>query len=106
MPPEWGNAMDLLVSAHVLQPLSAWSGTPRTARSKDKDTQQYGDPWEPDRSITQLFLPGLNERRPDGALGPFYPVAKSAKTGCALLRLRRLRAIGESMKRNQPRGQS
>ena len=69
VPPEWGNAMDLLVCAHVLKPLSAWSGTPRTARSKDTGTQHYGAPWKPDRSITQLFLPGLRERRPDGTVG-------------------------------------
>jgi hypothetical protein len=81
VPPEWGNAMDLLVSAHVLQPLSAWSGTPRTARSKDKDTQQYGDPWKPDRSITQLFLPGLKKRRPDDTLGPFIPWSKVLRPG-------------------------
>jgi hypothetical protein len=73
VPPEWKNVMDVLVCAEVLQPLSAWSGTPRTARNKDKSTQQYGDPWEPDRSITQLYVPGLNERRPDGTMEHAIP---------------------------------
>jgi hypothetical protein len=81
VPPEWGNAMDLLVCAHVLQPLSAWSGTPRTARSKDRNTQQYGSPWEPDRSITQLFLPGLSKHRPDNTFGPFIPWSEVLKPG-------------------------
>jgi hypothetical protein len=76
VPPEWKNAMDVLVCAQVTQPLSAWSGTPRTARSTDKSTQQYGAAWEPDRSITQLYVPGLNERRPDGTLGHAIPWSK------------------------------
>jgi len=79
IPREWGNAMEILVCANVLQPLSAWSGTPRTARNKDRKTQRYGSRWEPDRSITQLFLPGLNERRPDGTSGPFVPWSKVLK---------------------------
>ena len=69
VPPEWGNAMDLLVSARVRQPLAAWSGTPRTARSKQAGTQQYGSPWTPERSITQLYVPGLRETRPDRTRG-------------------------------------
>jgi hypothetical protein len=81
VPPEWGNAMDLLVCAHVLQPLSAWSGTPRTARSRDESTRQYGAPWKPDRSITQLFVPGLRERRPDGTRGPSIPWSKVLRPG-------------------------
>ena len=60
VPPEWGNAMDLLVCAHVLKPLSAWSGTPRTARSKDTSTQHYGAPWKPDG-------PSRNSSCPDSA---------------------------------------
>jgi hypothetical protein len=73
VPPEWNNAMDLLVCAHVLQPLSAWSGRPRTARSKDTRTQEYGAAWKPDRSITQLYVPGLSPRRSDGTMGRAIP---------------------------------
>ena len=63
---EWGNLMDLLVSVKVQQPLSAWSGTPRTARAKDAH-QRYGKPVTPDRSITQLYIPGLSTYLADGA---------------------------------------
>jgi hypothetical protein len=64
VPPEWGNSMDLLVHAAVTTSLSAWSGTPRTARHKDP-AGEYGVAWKPDRSITQLFIPG--HRRLDPA---------------------------------------
>ena len=66
---EWGNAMDLLVSVDVREPLSAWSGTPRTARAKDAD-QRYGNPTAPDRSITQLYVPGLSTYLAGGARIP------------------------------------
>ena len=78
VPPEWGNAMDLLVCADVRQPLSAWSGTPRTARTKDAHTHRYGSPWRPDRSITQLYVPGLSEKEDDHPIpwsGVLLPVA-------------------------------
>lgn len=74
--PEWKNAMDVLVCAQVLKALSAWSGTPKTARHKDKSTQQYGNPWEPDRSITQLYVPGLSKRRCDGTPEQAVPLSK------------------------------
>jgi hypothetical protein len=61
VPPEWGNAMNLLVCASVVQPLAAWSGTPRTARTRERKGPQYGEAWRPDRSITQLYIPGLRE---------------------------------------------
>ena len=61
--------MDLLVSAQVIRPLSAWSGTPSTARIKDQGTQQYGVAWRPDRFITQLYVPALSTRRPDHTAG-------------------------------------
>jgi hypothetical protein len=61
--------MRFLVSVRVRKPLSAWSGTPRAAREKDRG--RYGERWEPDRSITQLYIPGLSARRPDGSTGPY-----------------------------------
>jgi len=54
VPPEWSN-MDVLLCATIRQPLSAWSGTPRTARTKKG--QRYGPAWTPDRSMTQLYIP-------------------------------------------------
>ena len=71
VPLEWGNVMNLLVCASVVQPLSGWSGTPRTARNREEHTQRYGAPWRPDRSITQLYIPGLGEFRPDRTRGSF-----------------------------------
>jgi hypothetical protein len=71
VPLEWGNAMNLLVCASVVQPLAAWSGTPRTARNMEERTQYYGEAWKPDRSITQLYIPGLRELRPDDTRGLF-----------------------------------
>ena len=62
---EWGNAMDALVRAAVRQPLSAWSGTPRTARSKVE--RRYGDAQRSDRSITHLYVLCLKENGPVGA---------------------------------------
>ena|SRR6266581_3698288 len=73
VPPEWGNAMDVVVAARVKQPLSVWSGTPRAARRKDLDTQRYGQKWDPDRSITQLYVAGLSEFRPDRTRGDCIP---------------------------------
>jgi hypothetical protein len=64
VPEEW-STMDVLVSVRVLQPLSAWSGTPRTLRLKD-DGGRYASRLEPDRSITQLYIPGLDPRRNQG----------------------------------------
>jgi hypothetical protein len=55
------NAMDVLISVRVLQPLSAWSGTPKTLRQKDS-RGRYGNRQEPDRAITQLYIPGLDPR--------------------------------------------
>ena len=63
VPPEWGNAMDLLVHATVTKSLSVWSGTPRAARYKNQ-AGKYEDPWKPDRSITQMFIPGLRKLDP------------------------------------------
>src|SRR5215470_13620357 len=60
VPPEWGNEMDLLVHATVTKSLSVWSGTPRAARYKNQ-AGKYEDPWKPDRSITQMFIPGLRK---------------------------------------------
>jgi hypothetical protein len=60
---EW-NEMNVLVRADVRQPLAAWSGTPRTARTKKGG--YYGDAMRPDRSITQLYVPGLKEHGPSG----------------------------------------
>jgi hypothetical protein len=61
VPPEW-STMDVLISARVLQPLTAWSGTPRTLTPKD-ERGRYVERWEPDRAITQLYVPGLDPRK-------------------------------------------
>jgi hypothetical protein len=53
------NRMDVLSHARIAKPLRAWSGTPRTLRPKDLHSGHYLNRWEPDRAITQLFIPGL-----------------------------------------------
>lgn len=61
VPPEW-STMDVLVAVRVLKPLFAWSGTPRTVRMKDRGGR-YGARWEPDRAMTQLYIPGLDPKK-------------------------------------------
>lgn len=56
--PEWSRC-DRLVRASVKQPLEAWVGTPKTQRAKTQ--QHYGARWEPDRRVTQLYIPGLSQ---------------------------------------------
>jgi hypothetical protein len=61
------NDMDVLVSATVAIPLAAWMGTPRTQSIKSqilrgsdgKPMGSYLRSWEPDRGITQYYIPGL-----------------------------------------------
>jgi hypothetical protein len=53
------NRMDVLSHARITKPLTAWSGTPRTQRLRLLGRNQYIDRQEPDRRITQLFIPGL-----------------------------------------------
>ena len=53
------NEMNLLVHARVRQPLSAWCGTPRAARIYSSDRHYVGNAMGPDRSFTQLYIPGL-----------------------------------------------
>jgi hypothetical protein len=84
VPPEW-SSMDVLLRARVTQPLSAWSGTPRSVRTKEQRLPteplvrpdgsvllpgsghpmggRYGPRWEPDRAMTQLYIPGLRSRQ-------------------------------------------
>ena len=64
VPDEW-STMDVLIAVRVLQPLSAWSGTPKTLRLKD-DRGRYAARMEPDRAITQLYIPGLDPRKNQG----------------------------------------
>ena len=59
---EWSN-VDVLVKAVIKAPLSAWSGTPKTQTLK-ADRRYTGVRWEPDRDITQLYIPGLYETDP------------------------------------------
>jgi hypothetical protein len=59
------NQMDVLLTARINRTLAAWTGTPRTISTK-KDGG-YVERWEPDPTITQLYIPGLN-KIPPGAL--------------------------------------
>jgi hypothetical protein len=71
--PKWSRC-DQLVRASVRQPLVAWVGTPKTQRVKDKVTQRYGDRWEPDRRVTQLYIPGLSQKS-EGSTQQIWQVA-------------------------------
>lgn len=57
--PTWGSRCDVLVGASLAHALSAWAGTPRTIRSKVDG--RYTARWEPDRRVTQLYIPGLTQ---------------------------------------------
>ena len=83
---DWGwSRVDVLIKVKVLQPLFAWSGTPKTQvvrpepqrvdlhatpgrttelRPQPKASPRMSARWEPDRRITQLFIPGLFEADP------------------------------------------
>lgn len=52
------NLMDVLVRASLGESLMGWSGTPKTQRGKSDNA--YLGRSEPDRSITQLFIPGMS----------------------------------------------
>jgi hypothetical protein len=69
VPAEW-STMDVLISVRVIKPLSAWSGTPRTLRLKDA-RGRYGTRLEPDRAITQLYIPGLDPKKAQGQSVPW-----------------------------------
>ena len=62
---EWSN-VDVLIKVVPKVCLSAWSGTPKTQTPKVKGTRNYtGARWEPDRDITQLYIPGLGQLDPN-----------------------------------------
>ncbi len=81
---EWSN-VDVLVKAVIKDPLSAWSGTPKTQTLKT-DRRYTGVRWEPDRDITQLYIPGLWESDPkvpgrkiwQSAFSLYYSIIKQA----------------------------
>ncbi len=67
---DWGQ-MDTLVSATVAQTLAVWAGTPKTQKialslrapaGENRTTLLHLRDWEPDRSITQYYIAGLDER--------------------------------------------
>jgi hypothetical protein len=47
----------VLVHARLAESVMCWSGTPKTQRGKDDNA--YLRRVEPDRAITQLFIPGM-----------------------------------------------
>ena len=60
---EWSN-VDVLIKVVAKERLSAWSGTPKT--QVQKENKKYtGVRLEPDRDITQLFIPGLDQADPN-----------------------------------------
>jgi len=57
--PLWRSRCDVIVGARLARPLEVWTGTPKTVRSKVE--QKYLARWEPDRAVTQLYIPGLSQ---------------------------------------------
>ena len=68
-----GKQVNVLVKAVIKQRLSAWSGTPKTLTSNigvgfvNKKVR-----WEPDREITQLYIPGLKRIGQSAFLGTWH----------------------------------
>jgi hypothetical protein len=63
---DWGwSKVDVLVEVVIKERLSAWSGTPGTQVLKDDSIRYTGVQWEPDRDITQVYIPGLYEAAPN-----------------------------------------
>ena len=56
------NRMDVLLSVEIRRPLAGWTGTPKTISRVDK--RDIGYRWEPDRSIAQFYIPGLDRLSP------------------------------------------
>jgi hypothetical protein len=59
------NKMDVLLSARVCATLAAWTGRPKPIAVK-KDNR-YVAQLQPDPTVTQFYIPGLDKIRP-GAL--------------------------------------
>ena len=58
---QW-STLDVLHTVILKTPLSAWAGTPRTQRIRRANSDRR---WEPDREITQLYIPGLDQPDPN-----------------------------------------
>jgi len=65
---QWNNA-DTIVKVSVKEHLSAWSGTPKTLSLredfKNPNSNYLGINLRPERNITQLFIPGLDQADPN-----------------------------------------
>lgn len=67
---DWSN-MDMLIHVAPREPLSAWSGTPKTQREKERSHYKKGR-LVPDKDITQLYIPGLGQADPNGSGGKIW----------------------------------
>ena len=62
---DWGwSNVDVLVKVVAKDRLSAWAGTPKTQVLK-VGSRYTGVSWEPDRDITQFFIPVLDQADPN-----------------------------------------
>ncbi|WP_373500885.1 hypothetical protein [Desulfococcus sp.] len=55
------NKCDVLIKVITILPLAAWSGTPKVQAEKIDKKRYTGVRRNPDRDITQLYIPGLKE---------------------------------------------
>jgi hypothetical protein len=58
------SKLDVLYKTVVEAPLAAWAGTPQTQRVRQPLPAGGDRRWEPDREITQLYIPGLGQPAP------------------------------------------
>ncbi|HEV2392281.1 MAG TPA: hypothetical protein VG146_07955 [Verrucomicrobiae bacterium] len=61
---EWSK-LDVLHKVILKKPVSAWAGTPLTQRVRKGNFSRPDRRWEPDREVTQLFIPGLDQADPN-----------------------------------------
>lgn len=59
------SKLDVLHRAILKEPLSAWAGTPKTQRIRPGNLSGDDRRWEPDREVTQLCIPGLDQPSPN-----------------------------------------
>jgi hypothetical protein len=69
------SKLDVLHKVILKAPLSAWAGTPRTQRIRQANSAGGDRRWEPDREVTQLCIPGLEQPDPNN---PRHKIWESA----------------------------
>jgi hypothetical protein len=64
------SQVDVLIGAHLSHPIVVWAGTPKTQRPKIQG--RYQSRLEPDRAVTQYYIPGFGLRLDTQASPPLW----------------------------------